>query len=723
MHHRTTALTPPTRPARIRRAPGSRSLVRRLLTAAATVVAAGATALAATVAAPVVPAASATSTTLLGYDVSWPQCPKGTGTDVGGGYGVGLGNPMPPTTTQFVVIGLTAGLPFTRNPCLASQVDFVKSHSIYRGAYTMAGYPTAAQLATYGTAGPKTGTTLADKLYNTGYAMAKYDLASMRAAGLSVPFVWIDVEPRPHVDTAHGNWPSNNTANNRQVLLGIAAGYQAAGLATGWYSYLSAWGYVGSDGTVHPGITGNWKDGTPMWRAGNYTGTGYDGARSICSVAPLNNGPIWMGQRVYGDSDLDATCAKLPSYSTIFGGALPASVTGYSLSATSAPVGDVSLTFGVGLATYQSYAATVANRCTGEVLRTWTGTAKGRVTKTWDGTLADGSPAPAGLYALAFSSEGQSRTGVAELVQSGSRTLAGCSIGRTYGADRSATSVALGRQYFPTSTTVVIAPSDAGHLVDGLVSAPLAKALGAPLLLTPVTALAPSVAADVTARHATTAYLVGSAGESKALASALASLGVTTRTPVAGSDRYATSVAVATRVLAAGGSGTSAFLAAGTDEHLVDALAAGGPAAGAGNPVLLTRPTALPAVVASKLAAMRTATTYVIGSSDAVSDSVAAAVPGAERLGGANRYTTALAVASRFADTGEVLLASGLQDHMVDGLPAGSSGRPLLLSAGPSLVPEVDSWLGSASVSSARLVGGPTVLLPALADRVRALLG
>ena len=60
------------------------------------------------------PARSAPTT---GHDISWPQCPVSAG-----GYGL----PMPPTTTAFVVVGLTKGLPFTRNPCLADHGPFVR---------------------------------------------------------------------------------------------------------------------------------------------------------------------------------------------------------------------------------------------------------------------------------------------------------------------------------------------------------------------------------------------------------------------------------------------------------------------------------------------------------------------------------------------------------------------------------------------------------------------
>ena len=91
------------------------------------------------------PARSATAS---GYDISWPQCPVSAG---------GFGLPMPPTTTPFVVVGLTKGLPFTQNPCLADQVGWGKTHGRPAQAYTMAAFPTAAQLSAYRSNGPVVG--------------------------------------------------------------------------------------------------------------------------------------------------------------------------------------------------------------------------------------------------------------------------------------------------------------------------------------------------------------------------------------------------------------------------------------------------------------------------------------------------------------------------------------------------------------------------------------
>ena len=89
--------------------------------------------------------------TSYGNDVSWPQCSVAEG-----GYGL----PMPPTTAAFVVIGLTKGLPFTENPCVASQVAWAKDHAVPAQAYTMAAYPTSGQLQSNGGAGPWSSSTV-----------------------------------------------------------------------------------------------------------------------------------------------------------------------------------------------------------------------------------------------------------------------------------------------------------------------------------------------------------------------------------------------------------------------------------------------------------------------------------------------------------------------------------------------------------------------------------
>ena len=158
----------------------------------------------------------------LGRDIGWPNCPPGLGIP----SRRTLGKPMPPAGARYVLIGLTNGPAFYPNPCLRDQVAFARSRHLWTSAYAVVTYPTPAQLATYGGAGPRPARRPAGQLFNTGWAQARQNLAVMRAAGLQPPTIWVDVEPvRPPAP-----WSGDTTAN-RAVLEGSIAAYRRAGAA------------------------------------------------------------------------------------------------------------------------------------------------------------------------------------------------------------------------------------------------------------------------------------------------------------------------------------------------------------------------------------------------------------------------------------------------------------------------------------------------------------
>ena len=153
-------------------------------------------------------------------------------------------------------MGLTKGLPFTENPCLASAGrTWVQSRSKPAHAYTMAGFPTAAQLTTYGAEGPWSSSTRAGQLSNVGYAEAQYAVASLNRIGWRPPVVWIDVEPRPAQP-----WPTSTRRSNGSRTAtsskGLMRGLRDRGYAYGVYSYTSGW----------QAITGSWR--LPACRCG-----------------------------------------------------------------------------------------------------------------------------------------------------------------------------------------------------------------------------------------------------------------------------------------------------------------------------------------------------------------------------------------------------------------------------------------------------------------------
>ena len=268
----------------------ARTAVRRL-TLAATTAALVACLTPAAVAAPA-PAPAPRDLTVQGADVSWPQCPPGTG--IPGRKGLGL--PMPSTAAQFVVVGLTNGPGFTRNPCLTTQLAWARARAIQTAAYAVASYPTAAQLRRYAQAGPYRGTTWRGRLRNVGYAEARYNLATLSAVGLSVPHIWVDVESYPFRP-----W-SRSILGNRALVRGALQGYRDAGLTVGIYStplqFAQIAGWVG------------WA--VPEWHTAGSRGRSTALAR--CAESPFTGGPVVLSQWWTSRADHDLTCpAATPS--------------------------------------------------------------------------------------------------------------------------------------------------------------------------------------------------------------------------------------------------------------------------------------------------------------------------------------------------------------------------------------------------------------------------
>lgn len=235
-----------------------------------------------------------------GGDVSWPQCTKAQG-----GYGL----PMPPDSSQFVVIGLTKGLPFTVNPCLATQVAWASARRVPAQAYTIPAFPTRDQLAAYGSRGPWSATTRWGQLANAGYAEGSYALDRLKAAGFAARMVWIDVESRDRQP-----WPTGSRAAealNRAVVVGLARRLDEAGHPYGYYSNTSGW----------QAITGTWwAPGVPTWvPVGHRTSAD---AVAACGRPSFSTGAPHLAQWTDGQRDDDVAC---PAYTFAPGRPWPAS--------------------------------------------------------------------------------------------------------------------------------------------------------------------------------------------------------------------------------------------------------------------------------------------------------------------------------------------------------------------------------------------------------------
>jgi len=255
---------------------------------------------------------------------------------------------------------------------------------------------------------------------------------------------------------------------------------------------------------------------------------------------------------------------------------------------------------------------------------------------------------------------------------------------RVAGADRYATAVAISQRVAPSGGAPLVLLASGTGFADAASAAPMAAHDHGVVLLTPADALPDVVATELTRLAPQRLVVVGgpSSVSDDVLAAAGAASGVTPER-IAGSDRYATSLALVEDAFPAGPVDTL-FLATGT--AFPDALATAPAASVAGDPLLLTPPDRLLACAAAEIRHLAPAHVVIVGGTAAVSPAVATAVgklgPTVERVSGVDRYATAAAVAERFLpDATTAVPASGLDfpDALAGGPFAATLGAPMLL--------------------------------------------
>jgi len=196
---------------------------------------------------------------------------------------------------------------------------------------------------------------------------------------------------------------------------------------------------------------------------------------------------------------------------------------------------------------------------------------------------------------------------------------------------------------------------------------------------------------------------------------------VSDTTRVSGSDRYATSAAVA----ALGGYATNGTVYLASGAGFADALSAAPLAGRDHTPLLLVPPTwPLPASIASRLAALSPNHITLVGGVGAIPASVATHLVTTylagdasrlTRLGGVDRYDTSAAIADPTrghlysAGVGGVFIASGIAypDGLAAASIAGRNGWPVLLVPGTSIPAEVVAALQHLQPAQIVVVGGP----------------
>jgi len=289
---------------------------------------------------------------------------------------------------------------------------------------------------------------------------------------------------------------------------------------------------------------------------------------------------------------------------------------------------------------------------------------------------------------------------------------------RLAGTDRFETAIATSAKEFPTddaASAVVLARSD--DYADALIGTTLATTKNAPLLFANGAVLTAATTTElqrVLAVGGTVYLLGGTTAIPTAIATTLTTLGYV---PVryAGADRYGTALAVADAL----DDPTTVVLATGL--NFPDALAAGPGAAHLHGIVLLTDGTSLTDGVQAYLTAHPGAV-YAAGGPAAAAD------PAATPLVGADRYATAVALASAlFTEPANVGVASGTgyPDALTGGAFQGHAKGPILLSDPAALPASTSTYLKSsnATIVTTTLFGGTAALSTDVATAIGTALG
>jgi hypothetical protein len=229
---------------------------------------------------------------LVGYDVSWPQC----------------GDTLP-TDPAFVIVGVTGGLANNTNTCLAEQLAWAETSTGVTAQPRVALYVNTANPGRLGSWWPTSdsyagaavtnpyGTCAGDEdaacSYVYGWAKA-YDDAMTRGVASPESYLWwLDVE-------WENTWAADEVAN-RAVLEGMTAYFESIGAEVGLYSTGRQWGAI--VGSVPAGS--NLYD-LPSWLAGAHT---LAGAKSNCALAPLTGGgTVTMTQYLTKNLDHNHSC-------------------------------------------------------------------------------------------------------------------------------------------------------------------------------------------------------------------------------------------------------------------------------------------------------------------------------------------------------------------------------------------------------------------------------
>jgi len=258
---------------------------------------------------------------------------------------------------------------------------------------------------------------------------------------------------------------------------------------------------------------------------------------------------------------------------------------------------------------------------------------------------------------------------------------------------------------------------------DALSGGAAAGALKAPIMLVSPTAIPPVVEQQLWSMRPQEIVILGgpnavSAAVQKKLAGYSISGSTSAVKRISGSDRYATSAAIATQSFAPGVA--NAYVAVGTSwpDALSGSAAAASPATA--GPVLLVNGTTVPSSVAAALTRLRPKKITIFGGTAVVSSGVQAALAhytagrtaaAVTRLAGSDRWGTSQQIATRLFGSGVpvayVVSGTNFPDALTGApLSALDGGAPVLLTEPGSIPPATAGALAALKPKSIVVIGG-----------------
>ncbi|PKK39711.1 hypothetical protein ABB02_01051 [Clostridiaceae bacterium JG1575] len=297
---------------------------------------------------------------------------------------------------------------------------------------------------------------------------------------------------------------------------------------------------------------------------------------------------------------------------------------------------------------------------------------------------------------------------------------------RIEGKDRYETAAKITKAYYKESKEAILVSGS--HAADILTVSPLAELKKAPLLITESKRLTPSTLEELKRLKVEKVTLVGGpVALSEAVEKSLQEEKISVER-LNGETRYDTALAVAKAVSALPGADLKNLIVV-SGHCICDGLSVAQLAAKDKTPVLLTQTDALPEALKAYLKDKKFDQITLIGGEKALSKplekELGAHANKLERLGGATRYETALAVARHtYPKATSAFITTGIRstDALVIGPVSAQAKMPILLTEAQTLPVPVGEWIKAQRMNALTLLGGPVAIDPTVEEALKALL-